>query len=57
MVVINNNEKESRTLAGEKYAESLEGFTSGTDIISGRKIDDLSSFNVPPATAMIIELK
>lgn len=57
MVVINNNEKESRTILGEKYAESLEGFKGGTDIISGRKIEDLDSFSVGPRTAMIIELK
>jgi hypothetical protein len=57
MVVINNNEKESRTIEGKKYSESLQGFTGGTDIISGRKTDDLKSFSIPPATAMIIELK
>jgi len=57
MVVINNNEKESRTIEGKKYSESLQGFTGGTDIISGRKTDDLKSFSIPPATAMIIELQ
>ena len=57
MVVLNNNEKESRTIHGENYAESIEGFTEGTDIISGRKIEDLGSFTIAPKTAMIIELK
>jgi len=57
MVIINANSKESRTISGEKYAESLEGFTFGTDIISGRKIDNLQSFTIAPQTAMIIELK
>jgi len=56
-VIINANSKESRTISGEKYAESLEGFTFGTDIISGRKIDNLQSFTIAPQTAMIIELK
>ena len=57
MVVINNNPDETRTIRGEKFAESLQGFTGGTDIISGRKIEDLGSFTVGPKTAMIIELK
>jgi len=57
MVIINANSNESRTISGEKYAESLEGFTIGTDIISGRKIDNLQSFTIAPQTAMIIELK
>ena len=57
MVIINANSKENRAISGEKYAGSLEGFTSGTDIISGRKIDDLKSFTIAPQTAMIIELK
>ncbi len=57
MVIINTNQKESRTISGEKYAESLEGFTHGTDIITGRKIADLNSFTIAPETAMIIELK
>ncbi len=57
MVVINNNPEETRTIRGEKFAESLQGFTGGTDIISGRKIEDLGSFTVGPKTAMIIELK
>lgn len=57
MVIINANQKESKTINGWKYAESLVGFTVGTDIISGRKIDDLNSFAIAPQTAMIIELK
>jgi glycosidase len=57
MVILNNNEKENRTIRGEKYAESLKGFTGGTDVISGRMIDDLGSFTIGPKTAMIIELK
>jgi len=57
MVVINNNPEEKKTIEGKKYSESLEGFTRGTDIISGTEIENLNSFSIPPATAMIIELK
>jgi glycosidase len=57
MVIINLNDKDGKMVNGEKYAESLKGFTGGTDIISGRKVEDLNSFTVAPKTAMIIELK
>ncbi len=57
MVVLNNNEQESRMVEGRRYAESLEGFTSGTDIITGETIGNLSKFTIRPKTAMIIELK
>jgi glycosidase len=57
MVVINLNEREVTTVNGEKYAESLVGFTGGTDIISGKRIENLDAFTIAPKTAMIIELK
>ena len=57
MVIINSNEKDSKIIKGENYSESLEGFTGGIDIISGKKTEDLKSFSIPPASAMIIELK
>lgn len=57
MVAINNNPEERKTIEGKKYSESLEGFTRGTDIISGTEIENLNSFSIPPATTMIIELK
>jgi len=57
MVVINNNDTESKTVQKAKYAESLSGFTKGFDIITGRPVDDLASFEIGPKTAMIIELK
>ena len=57
MVLLNNNEKESITIKGERYAEALEGFTKGSDVITGKAIDDLSSFRIAPKTAMVLELK
>jgi hypothetical protein len=57
MVIINSNEKESKIIKGENYSESLAAFTGGIDIISGKKTEDLESFSIPPASAMIIELK
>ncbi len=57
MVALNNNDTENKTVQKSKYRESLSGFTKGFDVISGKTIDDLTSFNISPKTAMIIELK
>ena len=57
LVILNNNEKESVTIKRDRYAEVLEGFTNGYDIISGYNVNDLTSFKIGPKTAMILELK
>jgi glycosidase len=57
MVILNNSEKETRTISGEKYSEALNGFTGGTEVLTGQEINDLSSFEIAPKSAMIIELE
>ncbi len=57
MVILNNNEKESRTVTRERYPEAMRGFTGGYEVITGEPVGDLASFTVAPKTAMIIELK
>ncbi len=57
MVVLNNNEKESRRVEGSRFAESLEGYNSGREIVTGKGIDNLQSFTIEPKSIMIIELK
>jgi hypothetical protein len=57
IVILNNNEKESRTVTRDRYPEVMKGFTSGYEVITGKRVEDLSSFTVAPKTAMIIELK
>ncbi|MEJ5051624.1 glycoside hydrolase family 13 protein [Chryseobacterium culicis] len=56
MVVINNNEKD-QTLDLKRFAESLNGFTKGKDIISGKDILLQNSMNIPAKTPLIIELE
>lgn len=56
MVILNNSDKESRTITRERYLESMNGYNSGFEIISGTRIDDLKSFKIAPKSAMIIEL-
>ena len=56
MVILNSNDTKSRTITKEKYIESLQGFHKGHEVITGKTIDDLTSFEIGPKTAMIIEL-
>ena len=56
MVIINRSD-EKRNLPTARFAESLNGYNSGTEITTGRTIEDLSSIGLSPRTAMIIELK
>jgi glycosidase len=57
MVVLNNSDKETRTITRDRYLEAMNGFTHGYEVITGAEINDLSSFKISPKTAMIIELK
>lgn len=57
MVILNTNREENKTVRKEKYIESMEGFTRGFDVLTGQAIEDLSSFEISPKSAMIIELK
>ncbi|PTT40950.1 alpha-amlyase [Chryseobacterium sp. HMWF028] len=56
MVVINNNEKD-RPLDLKRFAESLNGFTKGKEIISGKEISLQNNMNIPAKTPLIIELE
>ncbi len=56
MVILNKNENE-KNLPTARFAERMQGFNSGKDIISSTEINDLSAIKVPAKSAMIIELK
>jgi neopullulanase len=56
MVIINNHNTEVRKLDSKRFSERIQGFKTGYDIISDKKIADLSVIEVPPKTSMIIEL-
>ncbi|MCX6259289.1 MAG: glycoside hydrolase family 13 protein [Bacteroidia bacterium] len=57
MVVLNNSDKETRTISRDKYAEAMNGFTHGREVITGSEMNDITSIKIAPKTAMIIELK
>jgi neopullulanase len=56
MVILNNHETAVRRLDARRFAERMNGFRSGHEVISGRNLSDLSVIEVPPKSAMIIEL-
>ncbi len=56
MVIMNNNE-ETKTIETGRYDEVLKKYKSGTDIITGTPVEDLAKLIVPGKTAMIVELK
>jgi neopullulanase len=57
MVILNNSDSESRTIKKERYLESMDGFNRGYEVLTGTDFNDLSSFNIAPKSAMVIELK
>ncbi len=56
MVIINNNEKYLKTFATARYAENLNGFKTGKDVLTGNLVKDLSKIEVPAKSVKIIEL-
>ena len=56
MVILNKN-TEAKSLSTARFAEIMNGFTSGHDVVSGENITDLSTITVPAMSPMIIELK
>ena len=56
MVVLNKNEVEKQ-ISTQRFSERLNGFSSGTEIITSTKINDITTIKVPAKSAMIIELK
>jgi glycosidase len=56
MVILNTN-SESKTLNTSRFAESLKGFTSAKEVMSGNMVNDLNNIVVPAKTSLILELK
>ena len=56
MVVINNHDTEHRKLDTRRFAERMKNFTSGYDILSEKKLTDLSVIDLAPHTSMVIKL-
>lgn len=55
MVIVNNN-SQTRKLSTDRFSEILKGFRTGRDVISETKINDLTSIEVPAFSSMVVEL-
>ncbi len=55
MVVMNNNETE-KTIGTSRYNEFLKKFTSGSEVITGKPLTDLSGLTIPGKGVLIVEL-
>ena len=55
MVMLNNNETE-KSVGTKRFAEILNGYQSGKEIIKSQEMPSLSEIKIPAKTAMIIEL-
>jgi len=42
---------------GTRYAERTQGFSTGTEVVSGAVISDLKTLKVPAHTAWVVELR
>ena len=56
MVIVNNNEKDLKTVATARFAENLNSFKTGKDILTGSQVKELSKIEVPAKSVKIIEL-
>ncbi|MBE7172199.1 MAG: glycoside hydrolase family 13 protein [Williamsia sp.] len=56
MIVANTGAKEAE-LATNRFAERLKGFSAAVNIISGERIDVLSTLKIPGKTAWVLELR
>ena len=55
MVIVNNN-KETKTLETKRFDENIKGFKRGKDVMDGNKLKDLSNIEVQSKSVKIIEL-
>ncbi|MFZ4547153.1 MAG: glycoside hydrolase family 13 protein [Bacteroidales bacterium] len=55
MVIVNNN-KETKTLETKRFDENIKGFKRGKDVMDGSKLKDLSNIEVQGKSVKIIEL-
>ena len=55
MVILNNN-VESREVETKRFSEMLNGYTSGFNIITKKKVENLNTLSLQGKSAMIVEL-
>jgi glycosidase len=56
MVILNNNNKKSKIVDTTRFEEILYKFSEGKNILTGRKIHNLSEIRIKAKSALVIEL-
>lgn len=57
LVMLNNNADNHTAVDMSRFSEILKDFSQGTEVVSGKKYDDLTRLTVPTKSALIIELE
>jgi hypothetical protein len=55
MVILNNNNKE-KTIRTVRFAENLDGYHTGSDILHRTYFETLDKISIPAMSARVIEL-
>jgi len=56
MVILNNDNQNPKTLDCSRFAEAMHNFSSAKNIMTGEKLNDISTIDVPAKSAIILEL-
>lgn len=56
MVILNNDNSESKDITTSRFKECIKDFKSGKDIITGNIYADISQIKIPAKSAIILEL-
>jgi len=56
MVILNNSETDAKKLDTNRFNEIMANYTRGTNILTGEKLTNLSTIEITPKSATLIEL-
>ncbi len=56
MVILNNNDEGSKTLDSGRFAEILNNYSEGKDVVTGEQFNSLNSFTIGAKSAKVVEL-
>ena len=56
MILLNNNADEGKEIDATRFNEILSKYTTGIEVVSGKKITNLKTLKIPAKSALIIEL-
>ncbi|WP_417354346.1 glycoside hydrolase family 13 protein [Flavobacterium sp.] len=57
VMVVMNNSNETRTFSTARFAENIKNYTTGTDVITGKKVNLANEISMEPKSVMVLELK